>query len=276
MNEGLTVNGRSLADLSFMTTDISSLLTVPARRGENALVPGRHGVIRTPGKKFTPGEVVLPMWVVGATSYGAIPFGSAAREEFIKRRDELLRLFFADTVTLAYTRPDGTVTQAACEVRDVIDFTRVGAEPLAKVNVALSILDAFWRDVTPVSQTITGATGAVAALTAFAKATAPMADLQVTFFGPVNNPKLQHSEASLQYNGVIAAGRELQLDCGNWSATDGSGTEWQPDVRQIYREPGPSWLELDPTESPFEIRFDHTGGGSASVEIAGRRAYLSP
>jgi hypothetical protein len=37
--------------------------------------------------------------------------------------------------------------------------------------------------------------------------------------------------------------------------------------------PGPSWLELDP--SGGAITLNHTGGGTASVQITGRRAYLS-
>lgn len=274
--EGLTANGVDLASLCYMTTNISELLTVPNRRGENAVVPGRHGAIRTRNKKFDTGELVLPMWIVGCTSYGAIPFGTTDRELFFTRRDELLRIFYADEVALRFTRSGGLVTEAICEVSDVIDFTRIGREPLARINVALRVLGAFWRDVDPVSQTITGPTGTTATLTAFQGATAPMADLQIKFTGPVNNPKLTHGDKWVEYNGVITAGRELVLDAGFWSATPGTGTEWQPDLRQVFREPGPAWLELDPSENPFEIRFDHTGGGSATVEIAGRRAYLSP
>jgi hypothetical protein len=259
-----------------MTSDISQLLTVPTRRGENAVVPGRHGVIRTRNKKFEPGEIVLPMAIIGCRADGIVPFGSDDVTEFFKRRDELLRIFYADEVALRFTRPDGRVTEAICEVSDVIDFTRIGAEPLARINVALRIIGAFWRDVEPVSQTITGVTGTTVTLTEFANATAPMSDLTITFTGPVNNPRLQHGSAWLQYNGVIATGRELVLGSEHWTASPGFGLEWQPDLRQVFREPGPRWLELDPTETPFQIRFDHTGGGVATCEIAGRRAYLSP
>lgn len=276
MSEALTANGVNLGSYCFMTSDISELLTVPTRRGENAVVPGRHGVIRTRNKKFEPGEIVLPMWIVGATSYGAIPYGTTDRELFFTRRDELLRIFYADEVALRFTRPNGLVTEAVCEVMDVIDFTRRQDEPLARISVALRVLGSFWRDLEPVSQTITGATGTTVPLAAFAGGTAPMSDLQVTFTGPVNNPRLTHGASWLQYNGVIATGRELVLDSGFWSATPGFGLEWQPDLRQVFRQPGPAWLELDPTQTPFQIRFDHTGGGVATCEIAGRRAYLSP
>jgi hypothetical protein len=274
--EGLTANGVDLASLCYMTPDISELLTVPNRRGDNAVVPGRHGAIKTTNKRFDVGELVLPMWIAGCTSYGTIPFASTERREFFKRRDELLRIFYSDDVTLRFTRPDGFATEAVCEVSDVIDFTRVGKEPLAKISIALNVLGAFWRDVDPVSQTITGATGTIVTLDQFAAATAPMADLQLTFTGPINNPRLTIGDHWLQYNGVVATGRELVLDSGTWSATAGFGLEWQPDVRQVFRQPGPAWFELDPTISPFQIRLDHTGGGVATCEIAGRRAYLSP
>jgi hypothetical protein len=275
VSEQLTVNGVDLASYAYMTSDISSLLRVPDRRGDNVAVPGRHGVIRTLGKRFDANEIVLPMWLVGAQADGSIPDGSTEQLEFFKRRDELLRLFYADVVELEFTRDGNTVTTRV-EVADVLDFTRRHAEPLAQVNVALTLLDAFWRDVDPVQQTITGATGTVASLTAFAGATAPMSDLQITFTGPVNNPKLIHGNRTLQYNGVISTGRELLLDVANWDVDDGAGMGWTPNVLQVYgSEPG-VWLELDPTLSPFQVRFEHAGGGSASVEIAGYRAFLSP
>jgi hypothetical protein len=273
--EALAVNGVDLASYAYMTSDISSLLTVPARRGDNAVVPARHGRIQTGGKKFDANDVVLPLWLVGALPDGSIPADSTERAEFFKRRDELLRLFYADAVTLQFTRSTGTVTTTRAEVADVVDFTRVGDAPVARVSIALTLLDAFWEEPVDRVQVITGATGTTAQLQAFAEATAPMADLHVRFFGPVSNPRLAVGDRWVQYNGVIAAGRELVLDAGTWTASIGSSATWVPNVRQVYREPGPAWFELDPAE-PLNATFTHTGGGSASVEISGRRKYLAP
>jgi hypothetical protein len=277
MNEALTVNGVDIGSYAYMTTDVSGLFTVPARRGEDDVVAGRHGVVTRPHRKFDAAEIVLPMWVVGALADGSIPVDSNEQDEFYKRRDELLNLFYADNTVLAFTRPDGTTRSTRVEVAEVLDFTRRYAEPLAQVSIALKLPDVFWRDTAEVSQTITGATGTVEALTVFAGSTAPIADTRITFFGPVSNPRISIGERWLQYNGIITAGRELILEAGSWSASSGAGELWAPNVRQVYREPGPAWLELPPSQSPLQVTFTHTGGDvGASVEFAGRKAYLSP
>lgn len=273
--ERLTVNGVDLGSYAFMTTDVSSLFTVPAKRGSDDVVAGRHGAIRRRGKRFDVNEIVLPMWVVGARPDGSVPYYGEERG-FFERRDELLRLFHGDDVELAWTRPDGMTVTAAVEVVDVLDFTRSHAEPLARVSVALRLYDSFWTETTDVSQTITGVTGTTAKLTEFAGTTAPIADAVVTFFGPVSNPRLAIGERWVEFNGVIAAGRQLVLECGHWRASSGTGDPWSPDVRQVYREPGPAWLEIPPSYAPLEAVFSHTGGTSSSVEIAGRRKFLSP
>jgi hypothetical protein len=273
--EQLLVNGVDLGSYAFMTTDVSGLFTVPALRGDNATVPGRHGAIKTPGKRFDTNEIVLPMWVLGARPDGTIPAAGEGRT-FYERKGELLQLFHAEEVVLQFRRPDGLELTASAEVVDVMDFTRRYAEPLAKVAVALRLLDPFWADVVDVSQTIVGATGTTANLTAFAGSTAPIADARVTFFGPVSNPQLSVGQRWVRFNGVIPSGRELLLEVGHWRASSGSGAAWSPPVTQIYREPGPAWLEIPPSYAPQAATFTHTGGGVASVEIAGNRKFLTP
>lgn len=272
--EQLLVNGIDLGSYCFMTSDVSGLLTVPPRRGDDSVVPGRHGRIRTRGKRFDAGEIVLPMWIVGARPDGTPPVGGEERE-FFRRRDELLRLFYADDVVLSWRRPDGTTLTTAVEVVDAMDFTRRWAEPLAQVSVALRLVDAFWREDVDVSQTITGATGTTANLTLFQGSTAPIADATITFHGPVNNPRLAIGDRWVQFNGVIAGGRQLVLECGHWHASPGVGAVWSPPVTQIYREPGPAWFEFPPSPGPLTASFTHTGGGVASVEIAGQRQFLT-
>lgn len=274
MSEALTLNGVSLASMAYMLPDISGIMSTPARRGENVTVPGRHGAIRTRNKRFDPAEIVLPLWILGCEEDGSIPVGSTEAEEFFNRRDELLKLLYSDTLILEYTRPDGRAVQASVEVAgDPVDFTRVGAQPIGKIAVALTVTDAFWSDSATVTQTVTGSTGVVQALTAFEGATAPMADLVLTF-GPCNNPTLTAGNRFVTYNGVISAGRQLVMNTSNWTVGPGTGTSWSPDLRQVTFGPGPTWFELAPTVET--VTFTHTGGGSATCSIAGHRKYLSP
>lgn len=274
MPEAFTINGVSLDTYAYMLTDISGIMATAPRRGSNVTVPGRHGAIRTP-KRYDPAELVLPMWVVGALPDGSVPTDSTAAKEFFKRRDELLLILNSGTLLLEYTRPDGTSRSAYAELVETLEFARIGAGPEAKVSAALSLFEGFWFDTLAVSQEVTGATGTVQALTAFEGATAPMTDLTLTF-GPANNPQINVGDGYVKYNGVISSGRQLVINAGNWTVNSGTGAAWSPDLRQVEFSPGPRWFELDPTVSPFEAEFVHTGGGSATCTINGRRRYLAP
>lgn len=277
MAEALTINGVSLDTYAFMASDISGLMRVPERRGDNVVVPNRHGRIQTPGKRFDANEIVIPLWIVGADPVtGKLPTVAEELEEFFARRDQLLQLLYAEPMTLAFTRPNGHVVQARGEVVDVLDFTRRYNEPLAQVSVAIELVDAFWEDADSVSENVVGETDTVVPLTAFAGATAPMSDLVITVFGPCNNPMFAHGARWVKYNGVVNAGQQLQIDTGSWIVGPGTGTLWTPEIRNIDQgRPGP-WFELDPATVPYSVTFTHTTGGSATATISGRRKYLAP
>jgi hypothetical protein len=273
--EQLLANGLDLGSWCHMPDDISGLFNVPERRGENVPVPGRHGRIKTPRKKFDSVDHVLPLWIVGCRPDGTVPFDGTQRE-FYRRRDELLQVLYADELELSFRRPDGTVLTAIAEVTEALDFTRRRVQPVALVNVALTICDPFWVEELDVSQVITGVTGTTATLTAFTGSTAPISDAVITFQGPVSNPRLAVGDRYVRYNGVIPAGKELVLECEHWRANSGNGAAWDPDERQVYREPGPCWLEIPASRTPLTATWTHTGGGNATVEIAGRRKFLAP
>lgn len=277
MAEALTLNGVSLDTYAFMLSDISSLMRVPVRRGENVVVPNRHGRIKTVGKRFDANEVVLPLWVVGADPVtGALPTLAEELDEFFERRDQLLNLLYADPLLIQYTRPNGHTVQTRGEVIDVLDFTRRHNDPLAQVNVALELTEAFWEDEDSVSQDVSGASGSITTMTAFVGATAPMSDLVITVFGPANNPIFTHGDRWVRYAGVIDTGRQLQLDIGSWQVGPGTGTLWQPDIRNVEQGRPGYWFELDPAVTPYTVTFEHTTGVPVTATISGRRKYLSP
>lgn len=274
MAEQITANGQSLSTVWCQLEDVSGLIATPGRRGQNVVVPGRHGVIRTPRKRYVESELVLPLRVLGVDrTTGAVP--ADAVTQLHRNIDELLRVFGSEVVTLEHTRGDGVARRAATELAlEPAVLTRERSHPpIARVGLALTVFGAFWEDAVSVSQAVSGTTGAVQALTAFEGATAPMSDLLITFTGPVNNPMLAHGTRWVQYQGVVAAGRQLVLNTETWQVLPGSGTPWSPDPRQVDFGEGPSWFELIPATTPFSVTFTHTGGGSASCTIAGRRKY---
>ncbi|RTL65903.1 MAG: hypothetical protein EKK42_20370 [Pseudonocardiaceae bacterium] len=273
MSESLSVNGVQLDSRCYSLSDISGIMGSPARRGENIVIPGRDGELVRPNKRYDASDLVLKLSVSGSLADGSIPSGSDPEREFFKRRDELTSLFNASTVVLVHTLPDGSQRQAVCEVRDVIPWERVKAAPSADASVALRVVGAFWSDVTPVSQTFTVASGTSVNLTNFAGATAPMSDLVLTF-GAGNNPTLSQGNRFFKYGAVISSGRQLQVNCADWSLGIGTGTAWSPNRAVIEYNPGPNYFTLDPSVS-LSVSLVHTGGGSMSCTISGYRKYLT-
>lgn len=272
----LAVNGVDLSQYAVVTESLGPLMATPPRRGKNVAVPGRHGTIHTPRKRFDETDIGLRCYVLGAQPDGTVPVGSTAAKELYARADALMTLFTADTVSLTRTMPDGSTRTATAEVLGAMNWARrLGDAPLiAMVTVSLTLPAAFWFDTAAVSQTITGVTGTVATMTAFTGATAPMTDLTITCTGPVSNPKLTQGTRYVQWNGVVSSGQQLVISTANWQVGPGSGSAWNPDLRNVSFGPGPEWFMLDPTTA-LQVTLTHTGGGSASVTIAGKRAYLS-
>ena len=276
MAEQLTANGQSLTTPWCQLEEMSGLLVAPARRGENVTVPGRHGVIRTPYKRWAAPQPVLPIRVLGVDrTTGVAP--ADALSQLHQNLDVLLALFSSETVLLEHTRDDDTVREAVAELaQEPVAVVRERTHPpMARLSVPLIIPDAFWSDPVTGSVTIEGPTGTTQTLGAFTGATAPMSALTILFEGPANNPRITVGDRFVQYNGVIAAGQQLVMDTDDFTVSaGGGGGPWTPDPRQVLFQPGPGWLEIPPTAT--SATFTHTGGGSARCVITGRRQYLTP
>lgn len=280
--ESITVNGVDLSSLVRNVESLAGLLRTPERLAGSIAIPGRNGRLRQPGRTFESGEIVLPLWVVGADAVtGANLTGDPAVTSYYARVDELVRLLHAATLTIDHTLPNGSVRRAVAEIADEpLDFTReLGAPLFGRVVVTLTVPDAFWSDLTSVT---TGphllATGATQALSGFAGATAPMDELVVTF-GPGANPELTQVSSGylLAYDGVISADRQVQVDTAAWTVGPGSGTAWTPDVTKLRFGPEARFFTLLPEAGGVAptVRLTHTGGGSVSVTVAGKRKYLT-
>lgn len=273
MIESLSVNGFALDSRCFMLSDSSGIMNTPPIRGENIVIPGRNGELVRPNKRFDASELVLNLSVAGSLPDGSVPSGSDPTREFFKRRDELVGLFYSPTVVLVHTLPDGSQRRAVCEVRDVLQWSRPAYSDSADVSVSLRVVGAFWQDVNPVSQTFTVTTGTTVSLTQFAGATAPMTDLTLVF-GSGGNPTLSQGTRFFQYGQVINSGRQLQVNCSDWTLGIGTGSSWDPNVAFVNYNPGPSWFLLDPNES-LSVTLVHTLGGSMSCTVSGYRKYLT-
>jgi hypothetical protein len=277
------INNTDLSTFASKIETAEGLQVTPEFRDEDIEIPSAHGVLdlqadpSSPRRRYGAGRIRFNMWVKGVDPDTGVKPSGTALDAYFARVDEMVRLFHARTLQIDHTRPDGT-RRAIGRLVGELDFTREPSSPWFGRYVAdVVIPGAFWADTTPITVgTPAGgvATGTSFSLADFAPANAPIAD-GVVAFGPGSNPTFIQGGTFLAYDGIIAAGRELTVDCSDWSLGAGAGDPWLPDRAAIRYNPGPSWFELDPTAEPLEASLTHTGGGLMTVSLTATRKYLT-
>jgi hypothetical protein len=256
--------------------------SAPGTVGENPALPGRDGevqVFAAPGQQRRadePGTITFNMWLKGVDPVdGTIPGGSSSGAEWYERWDELVRLLYRRRVTIDHPRLDGTRRALDCYLApgQSVGPSRVPSSPwFGRLKATFVIPSGRWQDLSPVT---TGATplttNGLLSLGAFAGSTAVCNDLTVTF-GSGNNPRLSTSYNFVGWNNVIASGRQLGIDTATGVTHQASGSAWVPGYDALVWSPGPRLFEIDPSE-PLSAILSHTGGGTMTVEVAGRRQY---
>lgn len=273
MTEGLTIGGVNVSTLAVRVIDLSGLLRVPERRGENVPIPGRHGDLRVPRKRYAGREIALEFWIRGAQPDGTVP--ANPRAQFYTNLRTLGQLLGQQVTTMVHTLPDGTTRQIDVEALTAVDASRYKSGDLAKIGVAFTAASAFWEASAPTTIGPFSLTaGGTRQLTELADTDAPIDDAVVTF-GPGSNPVLTcvGSGSFIAYDDVIASGRSVALDTGAWTGVGGGGLTYdRTKVRSDPRDGG--WFTLDPAPGGPTVRLDHTGGGSAPVTLSLRKKWL--
>lgn len=265
----LTANGIELSTLAYNIESLTGRLSVPPRRGKDVDVPGRHGTVRTPNKKYTSGTVVLPMWVVGSDD-GWFPIGADSKDLLYANIDKLTRIFSSDTVELIHTLPNGSSRKIIGQVVDAIDFTSQAGATRATFAVSLSTSGAFWEDLDVITASKTG-TGSWE-VAEFHGATAPMDDLTVKFTGPSTNPRITNSSGVyVQYSAVLTGSQTIIIDCATWTLM---GTAITPSLSALIHVGDPRWFVLNPKESAPVATTSQTAGSTGVFVLIGRRKYL--
>jgi hypothetical protein len=266
----LFANGIDLSTLCYNVSSLTGRWTGPPRRGKDVDVPGRHGTVRSPRKKFTSGTVVLPMWVLGCDENGEVPSDARSQEVLYHNIDRLTRLFASDTVELVHYLPTGSVRRITGQVMDAIDLTSQAGGTRAEFAVSLVTASAFWEDVAAVAATRTG-TG-LWDVVPFSGATAPMDNLVVKFTGPATNPRLTNpSGVYLAYNAVLTGSQSVSIDCNTWLPT---GTGITASVASVDHGGDPKWFVLEPGDPTPRVTASQTAGSTGVFTLSGRRKYL--
>lgn len=272
------VNGVDLATKAVALSTAEGLQDAPEWRDRDLEIPGQHGVLDVGSdpsaqrRSFGPGAITFTGWVKGVDPVtGAWSGGGLAA--YLTRVDELMSMFYARSLEIDHVRPDGT-RRAVARLAAAVTPAREPAAPwFGRWQAKCVIPGAFWADIAPTTASATVATGGTLSLASFAGSNAPIADGLITL-GPCSNPTLLQGATFVAYDGVISAGRQLTIDCSDWSLGTGSGSAWTPSLSALRYGPGPAWFELDPTAGLSAV-LQHTGGGTAFVGFAARRRFLT-
>lgn len=280
--ETLSINGVVLNTLAKNITSLTGRLRAPGLRTANVTVPGRHGSIWSPNKRYDEGQIVLPMWVRGMDDNG----GSQSRTTFYSNVDTLTQLFRPGDglLTVIHTLPDGSQRRALAECTDAIDMTSSGGGPFpyATFSVMLKVPSVFWEDVNLISVDLAnGFTGNVSQL---AGTTAPIEDAVFTVSGPGTFVKVEArydgnamgDPVYWTYTGNFGTGQTLKVDCGNWSVTGTGGLV--VDYTKMFHTGSSRFLTIQP--GPIggmpQLRVTFVDGvvGTSKVNLSARRKFL--
>jgi hypothetical protein len=272
-SEGLTWGGIDVASFALRAKDLSGLLAIPARRGENLAVAGRDGTIRQPRKLYDGREFVVEYLIRGCLPDGTIPDGPAA-STFYDNMHVLAALCVQDVAPLVHTLPDGvTQRHLDVEVLNAVEPERWLAGMNATVKVAYTSASAWWRALAPTVVDFTLADGATRVLTEFADSDGRIDDALVTFGATGNNPLLTQVETAIGigYNATFASGDSITL--GDYAWEVGGAVEFAR--TQLVTDPRiGTWWVLDPVPGGAPtVRLDLTGGGPMDISISARQSW---
>lgn len=280
--ETLSVNGVSLNTLAKNISSLTGRLQAPSLRTDNITVPGRHGTIRIPNKKYDEGSIVLPMWVRGCDD----DEGSIGRDQFYNNVDTLTQLFRpgAGMLTVLHTLADGSQRKAIAECTEAINLTMVagGLFPYGTFSVALRVPDVFWVDtVTTSFDMVNGFNGAVTPLVGM---TAPIDDAVFVIKGPCTSVQVEarynggamDDPMYLIYSGTIGTGQTLTINCGNWSLTGTGGLV--PDLTKMFHTGSSRFVSIapGPIGGAPELKVTQANGvsGTSKVTLQAQRKWL--
>ena len=274
--ERLRWGGVDVDTFAIGARDLSGLLALPGRRGENTPVAGRDGAVRSPWKPYAEREFVVEFNLGGCLPDGTIPPAGQA-SAFYDSPDLFHALCAQEVAPLDHLMPDGVTWRSLpVEVLDTVEPSRELNGGYGVAKVAFTSHTAWWRGLAPVTDTVTLAAGATAPLPSFASSNGRIDDAVVTFAvgtSTGNNPRLVHvaSGVGIGYNRSFAAAERIAL--GDYTHT---ATGFAFDRRALVTDPrfGPWWV-LDcgrPGVAPV-VRLDLTGAGPMTVSVTARPSW---
>ena len=253
-----TYGGSALTSFGRVTV-LDDYLDIPERRGENQLLPFRHGT-RFVEKYYDERHIVIGL---------AINVASATLLE--STLDTLKKLVSLRTQqTLSQTREDASIRTIQATVDSPLQIDRKSAiMALAVLDFACSV--PYFRSNTQTNGTVTINAGTVAG-TVVNNGTVEEIDPTITLIGPLNNLSMTNAANgySLSYAGSIGGTVIIQTNgtTGEIVATAGTTNV----IGNITHSGGAAIMQLNAGSNPFT--FINSGGTTGKVIFSFYPPYL--
>jgi hypothetical protein len=269
--EGWWIDGVRLDTHGTILEDRNGWDDIPAMRGSNTTLLGRHGTAWR-RKRYDEAKKVLTISVNGVGEDGwSIPeTGREQRALYETNLDILLRLLSPRHRPLRVERvhANGDRRQADCEVTSILTPNTFG-DTYGQISLELGVPGAFWEDVDPTSYRLAydATTGGTQVMEVYSLvgSNAPCADPIVAITGPCTSVAVHDTEtgSGFTYAHALTSGQVLTVDAGAFTALKGA-TSVLVDLAMADQQ----ILEIVPAPSSYR-------GPSVTVVAAGTSAPFS-
>lgn len=193
--------GTTLLTYAYRITLINDYLDIPERRGENQMIPFRHGTTFVP-KYFDERVMVFGMAIRGANAAGLETTMDSLRAKLAPNTQQVL----------SCTREDATVRTALATVRSPLQVERHGSKT-ALIVVEFELADPLFRLSTLIADNTTTINSAPEAMVVTNPGTVEERNPTILLTGPLTNVVITNSTNGvvMTYTGAIAGGDTVTI-----------------------------------------------------------------
>jgi len=187
-------------------TLINDNLDMPASRGNNQIIPFRHGTVFA-RKYFEERSMSFGIAITAATATALETTFDTMRKLFAVRTEQ----------TLSMTMEDATIRTVSASVDKSIQVTRV-TNTFARVIVDFTLCRPYWRLSTAIADNTTTINANPKAMIVTNPGTMEERDATIILTGPLSNTVITNSTqgVSLTYTGAIASPRIVTISTNSY------------------------------------------------------------
>ena len=240
-------------------TIINDYLDLPQRRGENQIIPYRHGSVFV--EKYYNERTITIGIAINAASATALETTADSMKALFSRRTE---------GTLACTLEDSTVRNAMASIDSPLEIDRK-SDKVALAVLQFNLASPYFRSGTVIADNTTTINAGTVAMNVVNIGNVEERDPVITMIGPLNNPIITNStnSYSLTYSGTNAGTVVIQTaSTGEYTAAAGTTNV----IGNVTHSGGAALMVLNVGTNVMSIA--NTGGTTGSVGISFYAPYF--